>query len=31
MDKDLVGGPPQTHKKIMSLQGESKKEEGLGI
>jgi hypothetical protein len=31
MDKGLVGGSPQTHKKIMSLQGKSKEEEGLGI
>jgi hypothetical protein len=30
MDKGLVGTPPQIHKKIMSLQDESKKEEGLG-
>jgi hypothetical protein len=30
MDKGLVGAPPQIHKKIMSLQDESKKEEELG-
>jgi len=30
MDKGLVGGPPQIRKKIMSLQDESKKQEGFG-
>jgi len=30
MDKGLVGAPPQSHKKLMSLQDENKKEEGLG-
>jgi hypothetical protein len=30
MYKGFVGAPPQIHKKMTSLQEESKKEEGLG-